>query len=100
MNNEYKAFKQKQDFPKVKRYVAKRFPGAHTIQNSDGSFKVVDGKGFSVVNEELMLPPSKTVLDAWETAKYSAWFSNMINKSNRAFSDDKILKKLAKKEKD
>jgi hypothetical protein len=100
MNNEYKVYKQKKDFAKTKRYITKRFPGAHTIQRPDGSFKVVDGRGISVVDQELMIPPTKTVLDAWEAAKYSAWFSNMINKSNRAFSDDKILKKLSKKLKD
>tara|TARA_R110002096_G_scaffold255776_1_gene449056 strand:+ start:1488 stop:1790 length:303 start_codon:yes stop_codon:yes gene_type:complete len=100
MNQEAILYKQKQDFKRVKRYICKRFPGAYTEQLPTGAFKVVDGSGVSVVNEELMMPPTYTVLGAWHQAKYSAWFSNMINKSNRAFSDDKILRKLAKKLKD
>ena len=100
MNDEIKIHRQKQSFKRVKRYISKRYPGAHTAMMNDGSFKVLDGEGISVINEELMLPPTHTVLDAWDAAKYSIWFSNMIARSNRAFSDDKILRKLTKKLKD
>lgn len=80
----------------MKRFIQKRFPGAYTIQRTDGSFAVVDGHGFSIVSPQLMLPPALTVRKAWEQAKYAAWFSNMIRKSNAAFSDEKIYKKMAK----
>jgi hypothetical protein len=100
MNQEAILYKQKQNFKKVKRYISKRYPGAHTAVMNDGSFKVLDGEGISVINEELLIPPTHTVLDAWDAAKYSIWFSNMIARSNRAFSDDKILRKLSKKLKD
>jgi hypothetical protein len=43
-----------------------------------------------------MLPPASTVREAWTQAKYAAWFTNMIRKSNAAFSDEKIYKKMAK----
>jgi hypothetical protein len=87
---------EQKEFAKVKRFVQKRFPGAHTIKNSGGYYQVVDDYGMSVVNPELMLPPARSVRDAWKQAKYSHWFSNMIRKSNNAFSDEKIYKKLAK----
>ena len=84
------------EFQKIKRFIEKRFPGAHTIRTRSGHYQVVDECGFTVVNPEMMLPPANTVREAWKQAKYSHWFSNMIRKSNNAFSDEKIYKKLAK----
>ena len=90
--------KQK-EFAKVKRFIEKRFPGAYTKARMVGgkiAYQVVDGNGFSVIDPTLFLPPTYTVRKAWEQAKYGAWFQNMIRKSNNAFSDEKIYKKLAK----
>ena len=87
---------EQKEFQKVKRFVVKRFPGAHTIMRTNGSFAVVDGNGYSIVSSELMLPPASTVREAWTQAKYAAWFTNMIRKSNAAFSDEKIYKKMAR----
>ena len=87
------------EFQKLKRFINKRFPGAHTIARPAGStthYIVVDAAGAAVVDPELMIPPATTVKQAWDNAKYCAWFSNMIRKSNAAFSDEKIYKKLAK----
>lgn len=94
--------KQK-EFAKVKRFIEKRFPGAHTVSRVVGSntyFQVVDGDGYSIVDSELMIPMAKTVRGAWDLAKYGAWFQNMIRKSNNAFSDEKICKKIAKENKE
>ena len=74
------------EFQKLKRFVVKRFPGAHTIRSN----------GYTAINPELNLPRAWTVRRAWEHAKYAAWFTNMIRKSNAAFSDEKIYKKMAK----
>lgn len=90
---------EQKEFAKVKRFIQKRFPGAHTVARQDGEkirYQVVDGEGFAVVDSTLFLPPTYTVKEAWTQAKYGAWFSNMIRKSNNAFSDEKIYKKLAK----
>lgn len=87
------------EFLKVKRYVQKRFPGARTVAKPSGGemyFQVVDGNGYAITNPELLIPPATSVKQAWTNAKYSAWFSNMIHKSNIAFSDEKIIKKLAR----
>ena len=87
------------EFQKTKRYVQKRFPGARTVAKPSGSemyFQVVDGNGYAITNAELLIPPATNVKQAWTNAKYSAWFSNMIHKSNVAFSDEKIIKKLAR----
>jgi hypothetical protein len=87
------------EFQKMKRFVEKRFPGAHTMAKQSGNkleYTVLDGRGYAIVDPELMLPPAHTVRKAWEQAKYAAWFTNMIRKSNNAFSDEKMYKKMAK----
>jgi hypothetical protein len=84
------------EFQKVKRFVLKRFPGASTVRNSDGSYSVLDGTGRQLISEALLIPPAKTVREAWNQVKYCHWYTNMIRKSNNAFSDEKIYKKLAK----
>jgi hypothetical protein len=86
--------KQK-EFAKVKRFVQKRAPGARTILHAD-AYTVVDGSGKAIVQQELMLPNATSVKMAWEQARYSLWFSNMMRKNNNAFSDEKIFKKIAK----
>lgn len=90
---------EQKEFAKVRRFIEKRFPGAHTVARViDGKmyFQVVDGDGITVVDPELRIPFSSTVRGAWNTAKYGAWFQNMIRKSNMAFNEEKIYKKLAK----
>lgn len=90
---------EQHEFQKLKRFVDKRFPGARTEAFESAGvryYRVVDGRGYSIVDPELMLRPATTVRQAWIDAKYASWFTNMIRKSNNAFSDEKIYKKLAK----
>lgn len=95
--------KQK-EFQKVKKFVIKRFPGAHTVAvptcGNQLLYQVVDVNNKAVVSPELMIPLGKTVTQAWTNAKYGAWFSNMIRKSNNAFSEEKMWKKLARENKE
>lgn len=86
---------EQKEFAKVRRFVEKRAPGAHTVLRNE-SYVILDGKGYNVVQQELMLPPAKSVKEAWQQARYSLWFSNMMRKNNTAFSDEKIFKRLAK----
>ena len=76
---------EQKEFNKIKRFIQKRHPGAYTIQRADGSYAVVNAQGRSVVDPELLLPPAQTVREAWNQAKYTNWFQNMIRKSNAAF---------------
>jgi hypothetical protein len=88
------------EFQKVKRFVLKRFPGATTKAYDDGTYAVVDQYGFEIENPELFMPKAKTVREAWNQAKFGQWFTNMVRKSNNAFNDEKIYKKLAKEARD
>tara|TARA_R110000868_G_scaffold75065_1_gene216834 strand:+ start:820 stop:1140 length:321 start_codon:yes stop_codon:yes gene_type:complete len=90
---------EQKEFAKLKRFIDKRFPGAYTVArmvNGKIAYQVVSGSGYSVCDQALMLPPTYSVRAAWTQAKYGAWFTNMIRKSNNAFSDDKIYKKIAR----
>lgn len=84
------------EFLKLKRFVSKRVPGAHTILECDGNYVVVDNAGENVAKTWLLLPPAKSVRQAWEQAKYGLWYQKMIAKSNAAFNEEKIYKKLVK----
>lgn len=90
---------EQKEFAKVKRFIQKRFPGARTQAkwvNGQVRYQVVDGNGYVVVDPELYLPPATTVRQAWADAKYCAWFTNMIRKSNNAFNEEKMIKKINK----
>ena len=87
---------EQKEFQKLKRFVQKRANVARTIMESDGSFALIDTQGEYVVSNSLMLPPAKSVRQAWEQAKYALWYTNMMRKSNAAFSEEKIWKKLVK----
>lgn len=90
---------RKKEFDKLKRFVSKRFPGANTqayLIEGVMYYRVVDGDGRIIVDPSLLIPPAKTVKQAWTDAKYASWFTNMIRKSNNAFSEEKMYKKIAK----
>jgi len=90
---------QQKEFAKLKKYVDKRAPGAHVQARQVGDqmwYALIDGKGQPIVDPDLLIPPARSVREAWEQAKYCAWFSNMIRKSNAAFCDEKIFRSIAK----
>jgi hypothetical protein len=90
---------EQKEFAKVKRFIQKRFPGARTearIMDGVVYYQVVDGEGHVVIDPELLLPPATTIRQAWADAKYCAWFTNMIRKSNNAFNQEKMIKKINK----
>lgn len=90
---------EQKEFQKLKRFVQKRFPGAYVtgrIVDGEVQYSVVDGRGVAVVDEDLLLPTATTAKQAWEQAKYCAWFTNMIRKSSTAFDEERMYKKLAK----
>lgn len=85
------------DLLKAKRSVLKQYPGAHIRLISD-SYEVCDKSGFPIRRPDLFLPKFRSPREAWTIISQTIWFDKMIAKSNKAFSDDKIWKKLEKKE--
>ena len=87
------------ELDKAQRAVRRRFPNAAVqcvyVDPEDFNtkhFAVCDQDGVSVVDPELLIPPATTIRSAWINASYCGWFSNMIRKSNAAFSDEKIFR--------
>jgi len=58
---------RQKEFQKIKKKVLKKYPYASTQANIDGTFYLSDGYG-GVIGEDYMLPPTKSVWDAWEHA--------------------------------
>ena len=84
------------EFTKLKKKVLKAFPGAHARLMPDGNYEICTQNGYPIRKPELYLPENKTVREAWERTAYAIWFDGMVNKSFRAFSDDKMVKKFSK----
>ena len=59
--------KRRKEFQKIKKKVLKRFPHACTHITPNNRYLVSDGED-GIVGEEYMLPPAKTVWQAWEYA--------------------------------
>ena len=59
--------KRQKEFQKNKKRVLKKYPNATTHGTSCGRFYVSDGYG-GTIGQDYMLPPAKTVWDAWEVA--------------------------------
>ena len=55
--------RRRKEFQKIK----KKVPNASTKANSEGKYYIIDGYG-GVIGEDYMLPPAKSVWDAWEYA--------------------------------
>lgn len=90
---------EQKELLKIKKAVCKRFPDASVRGKLIGEkmhYQIVDASGCGVIDPELMIPPATTVRQAWNNAKYALWFDNMIQKSNAAFNEEKLFKKLAK----
>jgi len=87
--------KRRKAFQKIKKRVLKRYPNASTKTNSDGRFYLTDGFG-GVIGEEYMLPPAKSVWDAWENAlQYGIKLhQNLLRTHPSKMSADKIEAKV------
>lgn len=81
---------------KIKKKVLRTYPGAKCFKMLDGTYEICSARGYPIRNPGLFLPKNTTVLEAWERAAYSIWFSGMVVKSFNAFSDEKMVKRVIK----
>lgn len=54
-------------FQKLKKKVQRTFPNARTIRAKYGGFYVLNETG-GIIGIEYLIPPAKTVIEAWSTA--------------------------------
>ena len=112
----------KERFLKAKKTITKKYPGAHTMRDPQGKYYVatVDGRdinnlqvgqainnynfdfeddlyGFNnTLNKITTIPHSNTVKEAWLTTEVAIKSYHVVNRNSNKFSDDKVMRKMAK----
>ena len=112
----------KERFEKAKKGIIKKYPGAHTKVDPEGKYFVAtaDGRdicnlqmgqtinsydfdgeddlyGFNAaLNQVAIIPHSNTIKEAWLKTEVAIKSYHVVNRNNNKFSDDKVMKKMAK----
>ena len=112
----------KERFEKAKKGIIKKYPGAKTMVDPHGKYYVAtaDGKdicnlqigqainaydfdgeddlyGFNdALNKITMIPHSNTIKEAWMSTEVAIKSYHVVNRNSNKFSDDKVMKKMAK----
>ena len=112
----------KERFLEAKKKITKKYPGAKTVRDHLGKYYVAtaDGRdinnlqvgqainnynfdfeddlyGFNdTLNKITTIPHSNTVKEAWLTTEVAIKSYHVVNRNNNKFSDDKVMKKMAK----
>ena len=112
----------KERFLEAKKRIVKKYPGAKTMIDPQGKYFVAtsDGRdinnlqisqainsynfdfeddlyGFNeALNKITTIPHSNTIKEAWLTTEVAIKSYHVVNRNNNKFSDDKVMKKMAK----
>jgi hypothetical protein len=112
----------KERFLKAKKAITKKYPGAQTIMDPYGKFYVAtecgkdicnlqvgqainaynfededDLYGFNAaLNKVTTIPHSNSVKEAWMKTEVAIKSYHVVNRNNNKFSDEKVMKKMAK----
>jgi hypothetical protein len=112
----------KERFEKAKKKIIKKYPGAKTMIDPNGKYYVAtengrdinnlqigqtmeaydfDGEddlyGFNAaLNKVTTIPHSDTVVEAWLKTEVAIKSYHVVNRNSNKFSDDKVMKKMAK----
>ena len=112
----------KERFEKAKKGIIKKYPGAKTMVDPQGKYYVATADGRDICNLQVRqainaydfdgeddlygfndalnkiatIPHSNTVMEAWLTTEVAIKSYHVVNRNNNKFSDDKVMKKMAK----
>ena len=112
----------KERFEKAKKGIIKKYPGAKTMVDPQGKYYVATADGRDICNLQVgqainaydfdgedylygfndalnkiaTIPHSNTVKEAWLTTEVAIKSYHVVNRNNNKFSDDKVMKKMAK----
>jgi hypothetical protein len=112
----------KERFLKARKKVTKKYPGARTIMDHNGQYYVATENGRDINNLQIGLtmeaynfegeddlygfnaalnkvstiPHSDTVMEAWMKTEVAIKSYHVVNRNSSKFSDDKVMKKMAK----
>ena len=119
---EYNMEISKERFLKAKKAITKKYPGAHTMRDPQGKFYVATSNGRDIcnlqvgqvidaydfdgendlygfnaaLNQVATIPHSNTIKEAWLKTEVAIKSYHVVNRNNNKFSDDKVMKKMAK----
>lgn len=112
----------KERFEKAKKIIIKKYPGAKTIMDPYGKYYVATADGRDINNLQISqainaydfdgeddlygfnatlnkistIPHSDTIKEAWLKTEVAIKSYHVVNRNNNKFSDDKVMKKMAK----
>jgi len=112
----------KERFEKAKKKIIKKYPGARTLMDPEGKYYVATADGRDICNIQVgqainsyefnddsdlygfnstldkitMIPHSDSVKAAWMTTKVAIKSYHVVDRNSSKFSDDKVMKKMAK----
>tara|TARA_B100001059_G_C17494437_1_gene407980 strand:+ start:278 stop:640 length:363 start_codon:yes stop_codon:yes gene_type:complete len=109
-------------FEKAKKKIIKKYPGAHTMIDPNGKYFVANKNGRDInnlqvgqaidnynfdfendlygfndsLNKVTTIPHSNTIKEAWLITEVAIKSYHVVNRNSNKFSDDKVMKKMAK----
>ena len=112
----------KERFEKAKKGILKKYPGAKTMIDPQGKYYVATAGGRDICNLQIgqtidaydfdgeddlygfndalnkltTIPHSNTVKEAWLKTEVAIKSYHVVNRNNNKFSDEKVIKKMAK----
>ena len=112
----------KERFEKAKKKIIKKYPGAHTVMDPNGQYYVATANGRDInnlqigqtmeaynfeyeddlygfnaaLNKVTTIPHSNSVIEAWLTTEVAIKSYHVVDRNSSKFSDDKVMKKMAK----
>ena len=112
----------KERFLEAKKRIVKKYPGAKTMIDPEGKYYVATADGRDICNLQIgqtinaydfdgeddlygfnealnkitTIPHSNTIKEAWLTNEVAIKSYHVVNRNNNKFSDDKVIKKMAK----
>ena len=112
----------KERFLEAKKRIIKKYPGAKTMVDSHGKYfvatsngkdicnlqvgQVIDSYDFedeedlygfnAALNKVATIPHSNSIKEAWLKTEVAIKSYHVVNRNNNKFSDDKVMKKMAK----
>ena len=112
----------KERFEKAKKKIIKKYPGAHTVMDPNGQYYVATKNGRDInnlqvgktmesynfeyeddlygfnaaLNKVTTIPHSNSVIEAWLTTEVAIKSYHVVDRNSSKFSDDKVMKKMAK----
>jgi len=82
----------KKIFNRLKKRILKKFPNAKTQITKEGKYYISDGVG-GRIGEDFMIPPQKSVIEAWTWAAESVKLQQNLNRTHPLKYDMEIDEK-------